>query len=214
MKKIVVALLVVILLCSVSLQEVDAKAPTTSVKKYKNNKNFTYVEIKGAKYKKINAKMLAYTKAEYKYQKVLKKLLAKDLKAGWAQKGMVYSSVISCKPKYKTTKKVSVLCETYTYGGGAHGEYKYKTFNALNGKEVNLKGAFSSTANYKNGLSGAKKYILNHPSNYPFASSSTKVTGRSFYWTSKGLKLVFEPYEIDSYSGGMKTVPVAKKYLK
>lgn len=214
MKKIVVAVLAFILLCSVSLHEAEAKTPTTVVKKYKNNGNFTYVQIKGTKYKKVNAKMLAYTKAEYNYQKKLKKLAAQHVKEGYVQPGMQYSSVIGCKPKFKTAKKISVLCETYTYSGGAHGDFKYKSFNVLNGKEVNLKGAFSSAKNYTTGLRVAKKYILNRPSKYPFGSSSTKMTGKSFYWTSKGLNLVFEPYEIDSFAGGMKTVPVAKKYLK
>lgn len=216
MKKLLISL-VVIFICSTFFNEVEAKTPTTAIKKYKNNENFTYVVIKGEKYKKVNSKMLKFTKYEYNRQKYLKNQLEKDKKERNVMPGMTYYSNISCKPKFKSSKKVSVLCKTFTYAGGGHGELEYNTFNTINGKEVNLKGAFKSATNYSEGINYAKKYVLKHTSKYYVDNVDgifKNMKKHPFYWTKNGLNLTFNPYVLDSGAAGMKTVPVTKKYLK
>lgn len=56
--------------------------------------------------------------------------------------------------------------------------------------------------------------MLNHPNDYPFADRRTTIAGHSFIWTKKGLQVLFDPYEVDSYAGGIKHVFVPEKYLK
>lgn len=219
MKKWVISIVSILSICLVfssTVSEYDAQAvgPTVKIKKYKNNRYYQYAVISGAKYKRANAKMLEHTKKIYKVNAKLQTKLKKDLKSGRAMKGMQYWSKISCKKKYSSSSKISILCVNDTYDGGVHGMQTVKSFNLYKGKVIGLKPAFSSEKNYVDGKSYAKNYMLNHPNDYPFADHQTTIAGHSFFWTSKGLKVVFDPYEVNSYAAGIQYVSVPSKYLK
>ncbi|WP_146549735.1 RsiV family protein [Rummeliibacillus suwonensis] len=207
-------LMICLLVITTFSNNVSATGPTVKIKHYKNNKNFQYAVISGTKYKNANAKMLKYTKTVYQANAKLQTRLKKDLKAGRAMKGMKYWSTVSCRKRYNTTNKTSILCINDTYDGGAHGMPYVKSFNLYKGKVIRLKSAFKSESNYTAGKKYAKNYMLNHPNNYPFADQQTTIAGHSFIWTKKGLQVVFDPYEVASFAGGIKYVPVPGKYLK
>lgn len=213
---ILLGFLTLCLMISVTTPKMEAQAagPKVTIKKYKDKKEYQYAVISGAKYKKANAQMLAYTKHVYRVNEKLQKKNKEDLKKGSIPNGMPYFSVITCSKKFSQSSKVSIFCEKYTYTGGAHGMPYSKTFNFLNGKSMSLKGAFQSAKSYEDGKAYAKRYILSHPEKYPFADSHTSIAGHSFFWTTKGLKVIFEPYEVSSFADGFKYVSISSKYLK
>lgn len=218
MKKSLIAIMNIMIACvlvtTAFADNVSAAGPSIKIKHYKNNKNFQYAVISGAKYKSANAKTLKYVKKVYQENAKLQTRLKKDLKSGKAMKGMQYWSTVSCAKKYNTTNKSSILCINDIYQGGAHGMQYVKSFNLYKTKVISLKSAFKSESNYIAGKKYAKNYMLNHPNNYPFADQQTTIAGHSFIWTKNGLRVVFNPYEVDSYAGWIKTVLVPGKYLK
>ncbi len=204
------------LFLSIALPEVKAHAaePKVTIKKYKNDKHYQYAVISGSKYKNANATMLAYAKQVYKENEKLQQQLKSDIKKGYVPQDMTYWADVTCKQKYNKKSKISIFCMKYTYTGGAHGLESSKTFNFLNGKSTSLKSAFKSEKSYIEGKAYAKNYILNHKDKYPFADYTTTIAGHSFYWTPTGLKVIFEPYEVNAYAYSFQYVNVPSKYLK
>ncbi|MGX9133296.1 PdaC/SigV domain-containing protein [Rummeliibacillus sp. JY-2-4R] len=219
MKKYLVLIISVFTMClflSTGISEIKAHSsePKITIKKYKNNKHYQYAAISGLKYKAANARMLAYTKQVYKDNEKLQQQLKTDIEKGYVPTDMEYWSIVSCEKKYNKKSKVSILCVNYTYTGGAHGLEISKTFNFINGKSTSLKSAFKSEKSYAEGKAYAKNYILKHKDKYPFADQTTTIAGHSFYWTTDGLKVIFEPYEVNAYAYGFQYVTVPSKYLK
>lgn len=218
MKKIVAvlssfALFLVILISPISGEKASAAGPKVTIKNYKS-KQFQYAVISGSKYTAANKTMLNYTKKVYKENLAVKKQLKQEQKEGWTSYDMEYSTAISCKVAYKTTKKLSIYCVDSGYTGGAHGFAAVKTFNYLNGKAIGLKSAFKSTSHYNKGKKAATSYLLKRPSKFIFADKSTSIAGHPFYWTKNGLSVVMGQYEVAAYSEGMPAIPIAKTLLK
>lgn len=181
----------------------QAASPKVSIKNYKKDKNFNYPVINGKKYAQANKKMLNFTKQVYAADLKAQKNYKKDVKKGYTISVVSYYENISCKKVYQTSKKLSIVCIVYSYSGGAHGYSYAKIFNFLNGKQITLKKAFKSEKNYVAGKRYAKQYILNKPNTYIFADNKTTIASHPFYWTSKGLHVIFGEYEITSYSEGL-----------
>lgn len=186
---------------SFSSIQAEAAAPKVTYKTYKDPM-VRYAVISGSKYKSVNAKMYKEAKQTYAVHKELQKE-SKDYSAGQ-----------SCEAVYRTTKKVSILCDYHEYTGGAHPNHGFAAYSTYNGKLITLKKAFKSDKDYKAGKKYAKNYILSRPNKYRLADKSSTIAGHTYLWTKKGIEVVFSPYEIGPYSDGMLTVPVPQKYLK
>lgn len=181
--------------------QAEAAAPKVTYKTYKDPM-IRYAVISGSKYKAVNAKMYKEAKQTYAYHKKLQKQ-SKDYAAGQ-----------SCETVYRTTKKVSILCDYYENTGGAHPNHGFGAYSTYNGKLITLKKAFKSDADYKAGKKYAKNYILSRPNKYMLADHTTTIAGHTYYWSKKGIEVVFSPYEVAPYAAGMVTVPIPQKYLK
>lgn len=187
-------------------------SPKITIKNYKNNKNFQYAVISGNKYKSANKKMLNYVKSIYKQNATW----TKEYNRLVSQGDMVskYFSYTYCKVKYNKNNKISITCENDYLYGTMHYEYQLKTFNFYKGKSISLKGAFKNKKAYVAANNYVKSYIMNHKNKYPLANEDTEMYNHEFYWYKDYLRVAYNPYELDAWAQGIKTVPVPHKYLK
>lgn len=186
---------------SFTSMQADAAGPKVTYKTYKE-RTIQYAVISGSQYKAVNAKMYDQAKETYRFNKKYTKQSAD------------YYAAQSCETIYKNKMKVSILCYYNEYTGGAHPNHFFTAYSTYKGKHISLKKAFKSDKDYKKGKKYAKNYILSRPNKYRLADSSTTIAGHTYYWTNKGLNVVYSPYEISPYADGMMTVPILKKYLK
>ncbi|HWI50280.1 MAG TPA: DUF3298 domain-containing protein [Rummeliibacillus sp.] len=176
--------------------------PKITINNYKNNKNFQYAVISGKKYDAANNQMLKYVASIYEADQKLKK---EDSK---------YASYSISKVKFNQDNKISISYINAFYQGGAHDDVTMTVFNFYKGKNITLQKAFKNPKAYSEANKYVKAYVLNHPHEYPVADKNTKMYNHQYYWTPKGINIVFDPYEVDSFAAGFKYVPVPQKYLK
>ncbi len=176
--------------------------PKITIKNYKNNKNFQYAVISGKKYDAANNQMLKYIASIYEADQKFKKENSK------------YASYSISKVKFNQDNKISISYINAFYLGGAHDDVIMTVFNFYKGKNITLQKAFKNSKAYFEANKYVKNYVLNHPHQYPLATQYTNIYNHQFYWTLKGINVVFDPYELDSFASGFKYVPVLQRYLK
>ncbi|WP_102692988.1 hypothetical protein [Rummeliibacillus pycnus] len=176
--------------------------PKITIKTYKNNKNFQYAVISGKDYDAANYQMLKYVASIYEADQKLK------------NENPQYSSYSISKVMYNQDDKISISYINAFYKDGVQDDVTMTVFNFYKGKNITLKKAFKDTKSYNEANKYVKNYIENHPYLYPLADQNTKMYNHQFYWTPKGMNIVFDPNELDSIAAGFKYVPVPKKFLK
>ncbi|MGG0658369.1 hypothetical protein [Rummeliibacillus pycnus] len=176
--------------------------PKITIKKYKNNKNFQYAEINGKKYDAANYQMLKYVASIYEANQKLKK------------ENLSSASYSISKVIYNQDHKISISYINAFYQGGAHEDITMTVFNFYKGGNITLQKAFKNSQAYAEANKYVKTYLLNHPYKYPLADKNSKMYYHQFFWTEKGINIVFDPYELDSFAAGFKFTPVPQRYLK
>lgn len=194
----------------------NAQAKTEFTKHtYNKNKNVQYYSIKGTKYSKVNSKMKA--KAKYINKRDLEnKEIGKRIK--WE-----YPLYDKLKPtiKYQSGNRISILAKESWYCASPY-SYMYYGYNLVNGKQITLKQAFKSKESYKK----ANKQVADSLNKKLDGFSDIDKNGKdrngktalervdAFYWTEKGLYVVFNTGSVAPTAAQQQIIKVSNKYAK
>lgn len=193
---------------------------------YADNKHSKYIQIKGSKYDAINKQMRSYIKKSNKIDVETKNNIQniidgnaanattiEDLQQNIGSAGQINSPKIT----YDKHDKLSVVYTVKWWYGGATGGVVYATFNAKNGKPVNLakvRGTKKSLEQYAEWVINKKyfkgKYFQYQDDDYPPKFGSLKVVESAFSFTDKGIKL----YTRNFYGESKIVLNVPKSQLK
>ncbi|WP_409300847.1 DUF3298 and DUF4163 domain-containing protein [Peribacillus sp. SCS-155] len=182
--------------------------------------NLVYPQVTGLKSKsaqiKINTALLNHVKKSYKNYLLLKKDMEEVKKEGLCKQNpqfCVYYYGTSFKVKYNNAGKLSILLIDDQYSGGAHGT-AYVTgynFNTSTGDKYSL----TSVLNTKTKMNKVWQYTFNYMKKRPntfFAEDLDKYlrinNNTAFYFTSSGISLLFQQYEVAPYAAGNPEVKI------
>ena len=203
----------------VSNQYLRYTAPSTKAKVTKktyNSKSFLpYPQISGLKsttaQKKINTVLSKHIQGSYKGYLALNKGIQECKKDSMYQEYPYmcnYTYQTSYNVKYNSNEKLSILIFDYMYTGGAHGlgQVTAYNFNLNTGNEYTISHILTTYAKYTQVTKYAKNYMIKHADIF-FADDITlddfKVNKNSqFYFTSNGIYLIFQEYEVAPYAAG------------
>lgn len=110
--------------------------------------------------------------------------------------------------KYNKNDFISILSDTYTYLGGAHGNtcWSAKNINVMSGTEIVLDDLFSDTG-YKETLNRLiKEEVEENTEEYSdlWEKPEIKETNQTdFYITDEGIVIFYQPYDLSYYARGM-----------
>ncbi|RMX22057.1 DUF3298/DUF4163 domain-containing protein [Legionella jordanis] len=129
------------------------------------------------------------------------------------------SLYVDYKIKFQNKNAVSLLFTvSVNHRGAAHPNNSVKTFNFLNGQEISLSDLFKSDSNYLKKISTLsraeliKKKISDD--NWIISGTSPKEDNyRNWYFTEKGLTIVFDTYQVAAYVYGPQEIEIAKSTL-
>lgn len=195
-----------------------------SQKKYKNISALKYPQVSRLKSKsaekKINQTLENYAKNSYKAYLQTEKDEKEHRKEGWCSGSMCnYTYSTSYQVKFNQDGKLSILMTSYYYGGGAHGMGEVTSFNftTSNGNQQKISNILTSKSKYTK----VQKYAYNYMKNRePFKGMIEKQSdvpvnkNSQFYYTSGGIYLVFQEYEVAAYAAGNPTVKIPSSVYK
>ena len=190
-------------------------APTFIKHAYNKNTNVYYYSIKGSKYKTVNHKMKLVAKEINKYDIILKQA-AKDEHSEY-----VYYNKLRPTIKYQKGNRISILTKEIWWAGGSM-QYICRSYNLENGKQINLKQAFKSTSAYKKAnLQIAKKIDKTFNDERfdkngvdPFTGKTALQLVDAFYWSEKGLYVVYSSGTVGPSAAGHESFKVSNSYAK
>jgi hypothetical protein len=192
--------------------------PKVTAHYYLGNHRIKYYSIAGSKYKNANALMKAYAKAAYATNQDALSNYDQDRQDDPEVSPDDYYYKISPKVKYSAGGKLSILYTEDWWGGGPHPDRNYKSFNFYNAKTITLAKAFKSKAKFSSANAIAQKHwrlkwrqegLYEEPDpSYP------GLAGNDWYWTSRGITVIYETYSLGSYADGERRYSVPKSYLK
>lgn len=198
----------------------STKAKVTT-KTYKEKKFLKYPQASGLKstssQKKINTVLSKHIQGSYKeYLNLIKEMKECKKEPDYDKSSYIceYSYETSYEVEYNNNGKLSILLFDYMYTGGAHGLTIVTTynFNLKTGKPYTMNNILTSNAKYTKVTKYAKNYMLKHPDIFftdDFMLDDFKVNKNSqFYFTSNGIYLIFQQYEVAPYSSGHPTIKI------
>ncbi|MCY8520835.1 DUF3298 and DUF4163 domain-containing protein [Bacillus atrophaeus] len=192
-----------------SAQAAHAKKPSVTSHTYKNIKELTYPQVKNtgnASFeKKINQEFKNYIQASHQEY-------VKNKKDGEKQ-GYKTEYQTAFEVKYNNAGKLSIQTENYIYSGGAHGLTAVQSFNydLQAGKRVTLNGVLNSKAKMDKTKDYLYHYIKNHDTLFdPNVKKKDIILTKDtpFYFTTEGIAIVFQQYELGPYAAGIRDVRV------
>jgi len=185
---------------------------------YNGNTRIKYYSIAGSRYKKANAEMKKYAKAAYATNQQALSRYHEDRTYDPEVSPDTYYFKISPKVKYSSGRKISILYTEEWWLNGPHPDTNYKSFNLYRGKTITLAKAFKTKAKYSSANAKAQKYWrLNWSQQGLYEmpdSSETGLAKHEYYWTKKGMTVIYEAYALGSYADGERRYSVPKSYLK
>lgn len=198
----------------------STKAKVT-VKKYQNKSDLKYPQVSGLKsttaQKKINNVLTQHIKKSYKnYLTNIKDMKACKKDSQYSEYPYIceYTYQTSYNVKYNNNGKLSILVSDYMYTGGAHGSSVATTYNfdLKTGSQHKMSNILTSNTKYTKVTNYAIEYMINHPDIF-FADDITlndfKINKNSqFYFTTNGIYLIFQEYEVAPYSSGNPIIKV------
>ncbi|MCJ2148815.1 MULTISPECIES: DUF3298 and DUF4163 domain-containing protein [Bacillus] len=153
-----------------------------------------------------------HLKNSYKeFQKIVKDAEKKD-----KDEENVYET--SYKVKYNEEGKLSFLIYDYQFSGGAHGMYTVTSYNFDFDKHKQV--VLTDVLNNQAKIEKAKNYIFSYINEHPeqFYSDLKKSDIRldeqtAFYYTSSGISIVFQQYDIAPYAAGNQEIKLPSTLL-
>ena len=191
--------------------------PKVTTRYYNGNTRIKYYSIVGSKYKKANAEMKKYANAAYATNQGVVRMYQED-RVDMPEASLdAYYFTISPKVKYSSGGKLSILYTEKWFAGGVLST-NYKAFNFYKGKTITLMKAFKSKEKYSSANNKAQTYWrLNWSGQGLYEepmSSETRLAKHQYYWTKKGLTVVYEAGSIGSFADGERRYAIPKSYLK
>lgn len=182
-------------------------------KSYKGYNFLIYPQVSGLKsltvQKKINTVLAQHIRKSYIGYVNLKKQMEEYKKEANCKENPTscqYSYATRYQVKYNQNGKLSLLLYDEFYSGGAHGLSYVATynFNLKTGKLYTISDILTSKTKFKKVTSFAKNYMVHHPEIFfSDASKTFKVApSTQFYFTAKGINLIFQKYEVAPYAAG------------
>ena len=192
---------------------------------YKNLSDITYPQISGLKktaQDKINKVLKAHAKksyASYLETQQREKEAQKDVKqCKEFPYSCQYEYTLTYQVKYNQDGKLSILVYDYTYEGGAHGLAAVTSYNFTisSGSQVKINNILTSSNKYQKVQKYAYTYMKKHPEIFYVTKQSEVPVHKNsqFYYTSDGIYLIFQSYEVGPYSSGHPTVKVPSSVYK
>lgn len=195
---------------------------TVNQHNYKNNSKLKYAQVSGMKnttaQKKINQVLLNDAKDAYKaYQQMLQD--EKEIQGDDFCIEFPYSCDFDYqtyyKVKYTENNKLSILVYDYLYEGGAHGMGWVTSYNfsTTTGKQIKITNVFDSKSDYTNVRKYAYNYMKKHDDVFYVNKESDVPVHKSsqFFYTTGGIYLVFQEYEVAPYAAGFPQVKIPSK---
>jgi uncharacterized protein YgiM (DUF1202 family) len=198
-------------------------ALSLSANKYKGISKLKYPQVKGLKNKaaenKINSMLSNHIKKSYKgYLEVLeleksdKALNKKDPEFPFFGP---YEYIVNYTIQYNQDGLLSIKFSDYSYAGGAHGMGAIQTYNfSINtGQEIKLLNIFNTKEKQAQVQQYAYNYMVKHHDQFLFVNKFDDFkldNNTAFYYTSSGIALVFQEYEVSSYAEGNPTLFIPK----
>ena len=230
-KLIICWLMMFALFVSFSLPSNDAYAASSTkakviTKTYKSKQFLKYPQVSRLKstsaQKKINSVLVKHIQGSYKSYNQLKKDM-EELQGDPLCKEYPYACqydyTTSYKVKYNKNGKVSILIFDWMYAGGAHGSGSVTSynFNLKTGKHYTLSDTLTSKAKYTKVTKYVKSYMSKHPDIFfeSYLLDDFKVDKNTqFYYTDKGIALIFQEYEVAPYAVGNPVIHVPSTVYK
>jgi hypothetical protein len=192
--------------------------PKVTAHYYLGNHRIRYYSVAGSTYKAANALMKAYAKAAYATNRNAVAMYNEDRKDDPEVTLDTYYFKISPKVKYSAGGKLSILYTEGWWLNGPHPDTTYTSYNFYKGKRIYLTKAFKSKAKYSSANARAQEHwrlmwsqegLYERPD-----ASETGLAGHDYYWTSKGMTVIYETYSLGSFADGERRYAVPKSYLK
>ncbi len=192
--------------------------PKVTTHYYQGNHRIKYYSVAGSKYKKANAEMKKYAKAAYATNQEAVSMYAEDLEYMPEASPDDYYFKITPKVLYSSGGKLSILYTEDWWGGGPHPDKNYTSFNLYWGKKITLAKAFKSKTKYSSANRKAQGYWrLNWSQQGLYErpeSSATGLAKHQYYWTKKGMTVIYEAGSLGSFADGERRYSIPKSYLK
>jgi hypothetical protein len=206
-------------------EAVTSKSAHVTTHYYKGEKFLKYPQVSGQTSKsaqnKINTVFLGAVKKSYqKYLQTMKQEKI-DKANGYCQGATCnYIQSSSYQTKYNTNGKLSILYHDYQYAGGAHGGDIVTSYNfsLSTGKQYKINDILKTTTNFKKVTNYAFNYLSSHEpyKEYIITSKSEFSVNKNtqFYFTSGGIYLVFQEYEVCAYAAGQPILKIPSSIYK
>lgn len=195
----------------------QVKKAKVSTHYYKKKKTFKYAQVKNlskAHMKTINRDLkedIAFSYSTYLFLKDEAK------KEGYGK--VTYERTYET--KFNNGKKLSILNYDYMYNGGAHGDTMVTSMNYVLTKKKTKQLYFTDVVKTKKKRTKVRDYIYNYTKKhkskfYANLKKSDIQIGydTQYYFTKKGIAVVFQPYEISPYYVGIPMIQVPSKVYK
>jgi hypothetical protein len=121
----------------------------------------------------------------------------------------------------KTDKILSVIFSADVFTAGLHSQQFYitLTFDLKRGEEIKLKDLFRNGVDYlgivsKYCIDLLKKKLKNEAPTIEEGASRKEENYRNFYLTSKGIVIIFPPYQVAAYAAGTQKVLIPYEYVE
>ncbi|WP_171038100.1 DUF3298 and DUF4163 domain-containing protein [Aquibacillus sediminis] len=216
MKKQWVIGIVIILVISTIMTPIQAKEQATNsfqveAKYYKDIQELKYPQVSGMEddsiQKNINKTLEDYIKDSYEsYQETIEKA---------EEQGFPFDYQSEFEVKYQKDEKLSILTSDYMFSGGAHGSTEVKSFNfdLTEAKQVFLTDILTTDDQ----IEQAKEYLWNYMKDrpnifFPDVKKEDITLGKdtSFYFTDRGIAIVFQAYEVAPGVAGNQEIEIPK----
>ena len=195
----------------------QVKKAKVSTHYYKKKKTFKYAQVKNlskAHMKTINRDLkddIAFSYSTY--------LFLKDEAKKEGIGKITYER--SFKTKFNNGKKLSILNYDYMNDGSMHGDTMVTSMNYLLKKKKTKQLYFTDVVKTKKKRTKVRDYIYNYTKKhkskfYANLKKSDIQIGydTQYYFTKKGIAVVFQPYEISPYYVGIPMIQVPAKVYK
>ncbi|MFS0782566.1 DUF4163 domain-containing protein [Bacillus sp. 1P06AnD] len=212
----------------IQVPRTEASSPTIKISThyYGKGKHIAYPAVSGmanaSAQKKINQAFYNKAKSNYEYAGRLERQSIRD-KANDpanADSGMYdYSLDSTYKWVYKDSNYLSFIYDTYVYTGGAHGLNSIDTFNFNTGKgnRFFIKDMLKTSSQFKQVQNYAYKSMKGKEPYKHFVQKASDVPvnkDSQFIFYNNGIALVFQRYDVTSYSGGNPIVYIPKSIYR
>lgn len=211
-----------------STSQVEAASAKAKVitKIYKGKKFLKYPQVSGGVSKsaqaKINKVLYSHIKRSYKGYTDLKKSMEEfqsDPICKQYPSSCSYEYNVSYKVQYNMSGKLSIRISDYQFSGGAHGNSAVTVynFNLKSGKQYKLTDVVKTKAKLQKVYNYTYNYMAKRPNLFfvEELKDNLKINSKTqFYFTSGGIILVFQEYEVGPYSSGTPTVKIPSQVYK